>query len=97
MTIPVIFDNPHDFFEEATKQEYTDAHDLFYRSMVEYLLDESIQYVCTFIYNDYDKYNFEPQSEEDEIILSRDTLLYFEYIEEYETCQLIFEVLNSEG
>ena len=45
MTIPVIFENPHDFFEEATKQNYTDAHDLFYRSMVEYLLDESIQYV----------------------------------------------------
>jgi len=96
MTIPVIFHNPHDFFEEATRQEYTDAHDLFYRSMVEYLLDESIQYVCTFIYNDYDKYLFEPQSEEDEIILSRDALLYFEYIEEYETCQLIFEVLNIE-
>ena len=96
MTIPVIFENPHVFFEEATKQNYTDAHDLFYRSMVEYLLDESIQYVCTFIYNDYDKYLFEPECEEDEIILSRDALLYFEYIEEYETCQLIFEVLNIE-
>ena len=35
-------------------------------SMVEYLLDESIQYVCTFIYNDYEKYLFEPESEEDE-------------------------------
>jgi hypothetical protein len=97
MTIPVIFYNPHVFFEEATKQNYTDAHDLFYRSMVEYLLDESIQYVCTFIYKDYEKYLFEPESEEDEIILSRDALLYFEYIEEYETCQLIFEVLESDN
>jgi hypothetical protein len=63
--------------------------------MVEYLLDESIQYVCTFVYNEYDKYNFEPLSDEDEQILSRDALLYFEHIEEYETCQLIFEVLNE--
>jgi hypothetical protein len=63
--------------------------------MVEYLLDESIQYVCTFVYNEYDKYNFEPLCDEDEQILSRDALLYFEYIEEYETCQLIFEVLNE--
>lgn len=94
MSIPVIFENPHEFFEEATNQNYTDAHDLFYRSMVEYLLDESIQYICTFVYNDYEKYLFEPLDNEDEILLTHDALKYFEYIEEYETCQLIFEVLN---
>jgi len=95
MTTPVIFDNPHEFFEEATNQNYTDAHDFFYRSMVEYLLDESIQYICTFVYGEYEKLHFEPMSEEEEATLAQDALLYFEYIEEYETCQLIFEVLNE--
>ena len=97
MSIPVIFDDPHVFFEEATKQNYTDAHDLFYRSMVEYLLDESIQYICTFIYNDYDKYLFRatirggrdrysPEMRCYTLNISRSTKLV----------QLIFDLLHSE-
>ena len=55
--------------------------------MVEYLSKtESIQIMYVrCIYNDYDKYLFEPECEEDEQILSRDESCYtFEYIEEYE-------------
>jgi hypothetical protein len=89
MDVPYIDQNIEEFFQDALDGNFSEYHGLFYRRVVDYALHKKNGYLVVF--SDFELTDVEFKLNH----LLRDSLKYFEAIEEYETCQLVFEILGE--
>ncbi len=94
MDVPYINQNIEEFFQDALDGNFSECHGLFYRRVVAHALDSSL--VDLAVFKDGELTDIHVELDPNELThLLRDSLKYFEAIEEYETCQLIFEILGE--
>jgi hypothetical protein len=95
MDVPYIDQNIDEFFQDALDGNFSGYHGLFYRRVVANALDSSL--VDLAVFKDGELTDIHVELDPNELNhLLRDSLKYFEAIEEYETCQLIFEILKED-
>ena len=96
MDVPYIDQNIDEFFQDALDGNFSEYHGFFYRRLIECALDNNLVDLAVFKDDELTDIHIEFETRETINDLLRDSLKYFEAIEEYETCQLVFEILKKD-
>lgn len=97
INIPEIYiDDPSCLIEGLFYEELEQEYDIFYRRVISHALSEGTDRLTPLvlaIYEDTEEYLFN-DDDEPNLLLDR-ARLYFEWIEEYETCALARDLINQ--
>ena len=95
--VPEIYiEDPSCLLEGLFYEELEQEYDIFYRRVISHTLSEGTDKLTPLvlaIYEDTEEYLFS-DDDEPNVLLDR-ARLYFEWIEEYETCALVRDLINQ--